>query len=241
MLFPDKVNSIAEGDKVLEVGPGGNPHPRANVLLEKIFDDEVIATAQRGYAPKPKTKKEIVYYSGPTFPFKDGEFDYVICSHVLEHIPFAELSNFIFELQRVAKAGYIEFPTIFYELINHQDVHLWYMYYRDETILFLDKSIFKSNYVHKVMREMFWGKDNYMANAFRRYRELFFCYLEWSNKINYRIVKNYDELITEQDFNKYKDYFKYYKKGSHLRFNLLEFLRNYINSIIIKLKNLFYQ
>ena len=42
-------------------------------------------------------------------PFKDKEFDYVILSHVLEHVP--NLIEFVQEVERVSKAGYIELPT----------------------------------------------------------------------------------------------------------------------------------
>ena len=221
---------------MLEVGPGGNPHPRANVLLEKIFDDKEIALAQRGFSSELKTKKTIIFYNGEKFPFKDNEFDYVICTHVLEHIPYSELENFILELQRVAKAGFIEFPAIFYELINHQSVHLWYMNYRDNTILFLDKKIFNSNYVHKVMREMFYGNDKYMSLAFKRYRELFFCYFEWKDSINYKIVDSYDELINENDLLKYKEYFSNYEKGKHLKLTPLQHFKKMVYNVLVRLE-----
>jgi len=42
-------------------------------------------------------------------PFKDKEFDYVILSHVLEHVP--NLLEFVSEIERISKAGYIELPT----------------------------------------------------------------------------------------------------------------------------------
>ena len=42
-------------------------------------------------------------------PFKDKEFDYVILSHVLEHVP--EPFNLKKEIERIGKAGYIELPT----------------------------------------------------------------------------------------------------------------------------------
>ena len=38
-------------------------------------------------------------------PFKDKEFDYVILSHVLEHVP--NLLEFKSELTRIGKSGYI--------------------------------------------------------------------------------------------------------------------------------------
>lgn len=123
MFFPDRITKIASKDNVLEVGPGGSPHPRSNVLLEKVFEGEKEAKSQRGYANKPKTKQKMVYYDGGRFPFKNKEFDYVICSHVLEHVLEEDLPTFISELQRVAKAGFIEFYTLEmpkYTMLNFQ-------------------------------------------------------------------------------------------------------------------------
>ncbi len=45
---------------------------------------------------------------GERLPFKDGSFDFVIASHVLEHS--AEPEKFLSESQRVRKAGYIKVP-----------------------------------------------------------------------------------------------------------------------------------
>ena len=42
-------------------------------------------------------------------PFKDKEFDYVVCAHVIEHV-----NDPIFlkkEIERIGKSGYIELPT----------------------------------------------------------------------------------------------------------------------------------
>jgi ubiquinone/menaquinone biosynthesis C-methylase UbiE len=236
MFFSDKIINITDKCKVLEVGPGGNPHPRADVLLEKIFKEKKIASAQRGYAPNMITNKPIIYYDGKAFPFEDKEFDYVICTHVLEHVPIIELENFISEIHRVSKAGFIEFPTIFYELINHQDVHLWYMNYRDNTILFLDKNVFTSNYIHKIFREMFYAKDDYMRKAFSKYRELFFNSFEWQGSFKYKIVNDYTELINEQDFIVKREYFTNIKKEKNFWLSLIVLLRKILHILVSKIK-----
>ncbi|MFP4486351.1 MAG: class I SAM-dependent methyltransferase [Campylobacterales bacterium] len=124
----DNLN-IKKNDYVLEVGPGGKPHPRANILLEKRFASEDIAKAQRGYANEPQTDKKIVYYNGDLFPFQDNEFDYVICSHVLEHIDACDIEKFVNELQRVAKGGYLEFPLIYYDYIFDFPEHVTALFY----------------------------------------------------------------------------------------------------------------
>ena len=124
MFFHHKITSIRPGDKVLEIGPGSTPHPRANAFLEYQFADETLAIQQRGdieSAPNYQGKP-ITYYSGDRFPFEDGEFDYVIASHVLEHVPNPEI--FMSEIYRVSKGrGYLEFPLPPYDYLFDFDVH----------------------------------------------------------------------------------------------------------------------
>lgn len=100
---------------VLEVGSGGNPYTRANVLL-----DAYEATRERHWVPL-KVDRPLVLGFVERLPFKDNAFDFVIASHVLEHSAHPE--QFISELQRVAKAGYIEVPDAFMERINPYTDH----------------------------------------------------------------------------------------------------------------------
>jgi len=55
-------------------------------------------------------------------PFHDKAFDFVIASHILEHISRPE--EFIRELMRVGKAGYIETPNIFLERLSPYPIHV---------------------------------------------------------------------------------------------------------------------
>lgn len=139
MFYSNKIVSILENDKVLEVGPGSDPHPRSNVLLEINASPETLRL-QRGNTPDLITDKKIVYYDGSRFPFKDKEFDYVICSHVIEHV--TDPKFFFSEVTRVAHKGYIEFPTIYYEYLYNFDVHLNIMKYEEKsnTIYFIKKN-----------------------------------------------------------------------------------------------------
>jgi hypothetical protein len=233
MFFPEKIKNILSTDRVLEVGPGGSPFHRSDVLLEKTFDEKE-AVQQRGYAKELKTNKQVVFYAGGRFPFETNEFDYVICSHVLEHVPRHELNLFISELQRVAYKGYIEFPTAYYELINYQPVHLWLMTYQNQQIKFLDKNIYQSNFIDKTLRTLFYS-DSKNSVVFEKFKTLFFAGFEWNSEINFKIVSNFDELddqslsslnrILESSngidsnenkwklFRKFKNYLKKYKDG----------------------------
>jgi SAM-dependent methyltransferase len=95
---------------VLEVGSGGSPYFRANVLIDAYAE-----TRERHWAPFI-TDRPSVLGMGEALPFRDKSFDFVIASHVLEHS--ADPESFLRELQRVAKAGYIETPDAFMERIN---------------------------------------------------------------------------------------------------------------------------
>ena len=100
---------------VLEVGSGGNPYPRANVLL-----DAYESTRERHWVPLTVDRPTVLGFV-EALPFRDQAFDFVIASHVLEHS--ADPARFLGELQRVAKAGYIEVPDAFMERVNPYHDH----------------------------------------------------------------------------------------------------------------------
>ncbi len=101
---------VAKDALVLEVGSGGNPYARANVLLDAYED-----TRERHWVPLVSDRPTVLGFV-ENLPFKDKSFDFVIASHVLEHSTDPE--KFLRELQRVAKAGYIEVPDAFMERVN---------------------------------------------------------------------------------------------------------------------------
>ena len=136
MHVPELIQHIEVSDRVLEVGPGGTPHPRSDVLLERTFSEEE-ACEQRGRTEALVTDKEVVYYDCDHFPFADLEFDYVICSHVLEHVE--KVDDFASEVSRVAKKGYIEYPTIYYDYVYNFPQHVTFLLYRNGITFWMPK------------------------------------------------------------------------------------------------------
>ncbi len=94
------VDLIPSNARVLEIGPGDNPFPRANVFVDFTARDN----------------QEILLCNVLTsdLPFADKEFDFVYCRHVLEDLwnPFRVVE----EMSRIASAGYIETPSPVAEL-----------------------------------------------------------------------------------------------------------------------------
>ena len=101
---------IPEGSKVLELGPGQIPLPKATHFC--------------GWLDKEKKKLdnyEIVDFSKDKFPYKDKEFDFVYARHVLEDLynPFHCMD----EMSRIGKSGFIECPSPIAEVCK--DVENW--------------------------------------------------------------------------------------------------------------------
>jgi len=125
---------IKRGLKVLEVGPGNNPTRRADILVEKFVDDNTHRKGDFKIFPHQK----LFVSDGENLPFGDKEFDYVICSHVLEHTedPLA----FVNEQARVSKRGYIEVPSLIGEFLAPKESHKWVTLVIDRKLVLYEKS-----------------------------------------------------------------------------------------------------
>jgi SAM-dependent methyltransferase len=170
---------VSKSALVLEVGSGGSPYFRANVLIDAYSE-----TRERHWAPFI-TDRPSVLGMGEALPFRDKSFDFVIASHVLEHS--ADPENFLRELQRVAKAGYIETPDAFMERINP------YWDHRSEVTV--------RNGVLEVRKKRAWQLDPGLVDLYEeRAKTLiagsvipynpftFHTRYYWTDKIPYRIV-----------------------------------------------------
>lgn len=122
---------------VLEVGSGGNPYARANVLL-----DAYEHSRERHWVPLVSDRPTVLGFV-EDLPFRDGAFDFVIASHVLEHSTDPE--RFLSELQRVATAGYIEVPDAFMERVNPYRDHRLEITVRDGRLLVWKKPGWKAD------------------------------------------------------------------------------------------------
>lgn len=187
MFFPERIKSIKSSDRVLEIGPGGTPHPRSNVFLEKVFDPSE-AEGQRGYAPSLQDKREIIFYEGGRFPFKDHEFDYVICTHVLEHVD--NVDEFVSEITRVANKGYVEFPTVYYDFIYNFPEHITLLLYKNNTVFWIPKEESGLN-GFKPINEFFYEslKAGY-SDLINQLKDYFFQGFEWVVSINTQKVSD---------------------------------------------------
>ncbi|MBI3131288.1 MAG: methyltransferase domain-containing protein [Acidobacteria bacterium] len=127
--------------KVADFGCGHFPNRYASVLVDSLDTEDI----QRGgfrvdRGDQGRTFHDLDLNVFP-YPFEDGYFDYLICSHVLEHLedPLRTCSEF----SRIAKAGYIEVPfgSVDIFIRNNDLIHRWLFAQEPATgtLLFTDR------------------------------------------------------------------------------------------------------
>jgi ubiquinone/menaquinone biosynthesis C-methylase UbiE len=210
MFFIQKIQGIKEGDKVLEIGPGSDPYFRSDVLLELEYNDDNDRVLQFGHQNKLKTTKKVVYYDGKIFPFKSSEFDYVICSHVLEHVD--DLDLFLSEIFRVAKRGYFEFPLITYEYMYNIQAHLNYLRFDGDKLLVLKKNKTAIADFKEINLFFLETLRNGYSHAIVKMPELFIQGFEWDKPFKVEYLDNMQLLIPD-----YKDQIINYEGGPSIK------------------------
>jgi SAM-dependent methyltransferase len=192
MFFPDRIISIKNSDRVLEIGPGATPFHRSDEFLELKFDSDKDRFAQSGHIGILQTDKPVHYYDGSVFPFADKSYDYIVCSHVLEHVPDVEL--FLSEMTRVAQRGYIEFPTIYYDYLYNIPEHLQLLNVFENRIYHIPK--------HESALEQFKFLHGFFQNTLEKgyhdiidaNKDVFFKGFEWEFIIPSERVGNIEQL-----------------------------------------------
>jgi SAM-dependent methyltransferase len=164
--------------KILDVGCGYTAHSNASV----ICDVQELTNFYKD--------RKFIRLKEKTLPFKNKEFDFVIASHVMEHVD--DVDFFIKELERVSTKGYIELPTILEDnlVFENKKDHLWHMEFDDnENELLISKKI---QYLEPVITVSSIKKFS------KYFRQSLILELYWENSIEFRkIEKNvegYDKL-----------------------------------------------
>ena len=126
--------------------------------------------------------KNFVRLTNKQLPFKDDQFDFVIASHVMEHVD--DLKFFISELERVSKKGYIELPTKLEDnlVFENKKDHLWHMDFDDVNLkLLISKKI---QLIEPILTVSTIQK---LRNNFKN---SFVFELYWENKIDHDFIEN---------------------------------------------------
>jgi SAM-dependent methyltransferase len=104
---------LSDRDLVLDVGGWAKPLRRADWVIDLmpyesrgLYGDPPDPASER-FGPGTWVQRDIC--DREPWPFEDGRFDFVVCSHTLEDVrdPVWVCS----EIQRVGRAGYVEVPS----------------------------------------------------------------------------------------------------------------------------------
>ena len=155
--------------KVLDIGCGYS----ANDYATTICDIQDLS--------KHYNDRNFVKLIDENLPFTDNEFDFVVASHVIEHVK--DPKKFIAELERVSKKGYIELPTKLEDnlVFENKKEHLWHMDFDDVNLeLIISKKLQVFNPILTVST----------VQKLREYfRKSLVIELYWENKIDYKIIE----------------------------------------------------
>ena len=173
--------------KILDIGCGY----RANKYASVISDVLDLSTFYN--------EKKFIKINGKKLPFKDKEFDFVIASHVIEHVEDFEF--FLKELERISTKGYIELPTRLGDnlVFENKTDHIWWFTFDDTNNQIIASK--KNQLIDPFITVS-------LAKIFEKiFRESLVMELTWEEKIEYRI----DNKIREENFKKIS-FFKLIRK-----------------------------
>ena len=126
---------------IVDIGGGSNAWPEADTILD-IKDHSELYKGKR-YVQSEASKT----------PFNDQEFDFVIASHVAEHVE--DLRLFLDELERISKRGYIEVPTPLFDNLTrgNETAHRWWLNFDDTSnkIEYMEKKV--------IMKPLYWPEQ----------------------------------------------------------------------------------
>jgi MoaA/NifB/PqqE/SkfB family radical SAM enzyme/SAM-dependent methyltransferase len=126
---------ILPGDKVLDIGSGNNPFVLATHLADITTSDDAYGRADVPF--KYVDGKPVYEVNLESTNFHDKEFDFVYCSHVLEHVE--NPAKACDELMRIAKRGYLETPTVSKDIwLNTAKIsnHIWKVEKSNDNLIF---------------------------------------------------------------------------------------------------------
>ena len=164
--------------KILDIGCGYRAHPYASV----IADVQDLSNHYEG--------KKFIKINEKKLPFKDKEFDFVIASHVIEHVEDFEF--FINELERISPKGYIELPSRLGDnlVFENKTDHIWWFVYDD-----INNKLLASK--RNQLVEPFLTVST--AKLFEKiFRESLVIELTWDKKIDYQIDNSIQENTNEE-------------------------------------------
>lgn len=166
-----KINQLLSDNsnwKILDIGCGYTANENANFVADvQDFTDYY------------KDKKRFIQIKEKILPFKDKEFDFVIASHVIEHVK--DFPFFLSEIERISNQGYIELPTRLGDnfIFENTTDHIWWFVFDD-----IKKKLIACKRTQSLEPFLSVASGKILSDMFR---ESFVLELFWENKVEFQI------------------------------------------------------
>jgi len=175
---------IGPEETVLDVGCGAYPFPYATMLVDLYTDKSEHRHEDLKTNGKPFQRADINH-----LPFEDKSYDFVYCSHVLEHVDDPKCA--CEELMRVGKRGYLETPSLMTDVMFTwaKGMHKWFTIIINDRIVFFE---YNDRLIQGVRNE-YWGKSVFsrkhhpLQDVFYNNQDIFNNSLMWRDYFNYSV------------------------------------------------------
>jgi len=185
---------IQPGDKVLDLGSGGWPFKRATHLADMHpgKTSHRMEALQRDHRP-------FVVIDAERMPFLDKEWDFIFCSHVLEHLD--RPGEACRELMRVSRKGYIEVPTRLSDVMLNftclKEHHRWHGLTLGNTLVLIEwteeeRRDMGSNFFFQSLQSRY---HNPFQQLFEDNWRMFYAMLPWEGRFEYLVISKDGKIV----------------------------------------------
>jgi SAM-dependent methyltransferase len=178
--------NIAPGSRVLDIGSGSQPFPFATHIADKFIEPTNHRRTPFVHANLPLTVCGV-----EQMPFEDKYFDFVYCSHVLEHVD--DPIQACREIMRVGKRGYIETPTMMKDALFAwaKGMHKWGVSAVRGTLVFQEYSPRQLEGVRsRIWRDSICGHySNPLQDLFYSNLDLFNTMITWESTFKVIVIR----------------------------------------------------
>lgn len=181
-LFSWKRLGIRRPDLVLDVGSGGHPFIRADVLCDKFVFDSTERPGQESLV----IDRPFVIADAARLPFRDRTFDFSRTSHLLEHLDNPE--QHLQELQRVSRRGLIITPAEAWERLYPISAHRWVVNQVDGCLSLREKpAVVFDEVLSQVFHHRLEGYG--LSYFFNYFRDVFEVHYRWDGNIVFDVQR----------------------------------------------------
>ena len=213
---------VGRRDLVIDVGSGSDPNMRADILCDFYPETDEERSAKLGIWID---RRPFVLCDIQKLPFRDKVIDYVLCTHLLEHVENPRQA--VRELTRVGKKGRVETPSKLFECLYGWPFHQWMISQREDGRILFER---KDPGAHGLLPDSVKKSREFEALV-SRFHSHFLVKFEWEDSCDVE-VKGQEKASPPQETMDPEDFVRRLKAQLILRRKVKIFLIQLIRRLI---------